>query len=110
MCSTNKGDKMQTSINDIDIRVTKAFIKSVSFRFYPDSQLPKIDISISLLTGTNKQLVDVSFSTQDYYGKQINEDSIPVSVHSKIADIVSQLNPIVQREINQIEGLLNANT
>lgn len=97
---------MQTTINKIDIKISKAFIKGISVAFHDDDTLPRITTTVALLTETGKQITEVSFSTQDYYGTKIDPNDIPVSIHNKIATIVSDIAPIIQRKINAISLML----
>lgn len=88
---------MSEKINEIEVKITKAVITSVTVEI--DKDEPVYTVSGNLLTEHGMKVSTFQFSNRDWYSEQ-SKISIPYLVHAWSAEIFKALNPVVRDKIN----------
>ncbi len=87
-------------VNEINIKINKAIVTSVTFKLNTDNAEKPLAIQVygELLTDKNKRVTTFSYDSDGW--RDDDKFNVPVTFHAIAKEVFEQLTPIVYEKIN----------
>jgi len=93
-------------VNELEIKITKALITSISIDLDAQNNIPNFTVSGQLITEQGQAISSFSFATNHW--KEDSTINVPMTIHNPAREIFELLTPVIYEKINGVFPKLSA--